>query len=131
MTRRQDRITPTVQEGGTIRRLWRNLAGYNNASGSADFNWTLNEFENLPDTPRSVVTTPLRYLITTVNTLTAGNLLSNPMARSPVVRQRQAPAPPLAWSGNMQHRPVLRNRITSFGSRVPPENSPSRDGVEL
>lgn len=131
LSRRQDHVgrTTTLVPGVTVRVLWRNLVNYLNSGGSADFNWTLNTWENSPDVPRGPVTTSLRYLISTLWTVTAGNQRSMPIVRPPIVRQRQSPAPPLVYAGNLQGRPVLRNRMVSFGSRVPPVNGVSPDSI--
>lgn len=119
MTRRQDVITPTVAEPGTIRGFWRGLAGYVGATPA--FSWTANGFAaNAPI--RGPVTNSLRYLITTRNVLTAGNQRSNPIQRPPIVRQAQAPPVPLVYAGNIQGRPTIRARIISFGSRIPAVN---------
>jgi hypothetical protein len=126
MTRRQDVVQAGRANPGTIRRLWQNVIGYTGAAPA--FSWTRNGFE--PEAPvRGQVSSPLRYLISTVDTLTAGNQLSNPMMRPVVIRQPQAPPVPLTWAGNVQGRPTVRNRIRSLGSRVPPLNAPSPDAT--
>lgn len=120
-TRDQDReVRSTTQVPNvTIRRLWQNLAGYVGTGGP--FSWTANSAAG-GATVESHVSTPLRYLVTTVDTLTAGNQRSNPMKR-PQIKPRVAhSAPSLVMAGNVGYRPTVRSRIPSFGSRVPALN---------
>ena len=120
-TRDQDRdVRRTVQEPGTIRRLWQNLAAYTGAA--PPFSWTDNDFDGTAQPPRAHVSTPLRYLVTTVNTLTAGNQRSAPMRRPQVPPTVAHGAPALVMAGNVGYRPTVRSRIPSFGSRVPALN---------
>lgn len=129
MERRQDRITPTRAQPGTIRRWYRSLIGYTSARGSADFSWTRDGFDVAPAGAQGPVSSPLRYLITTRDTLTAGNQLSQPIARVAHKPSILAPRPPLVWVGNVQGRPTVRNRIVSFGSRIPALNPASADAT--
>ncbi len=125
LEQRLDIVPAGRAEPGTIRRLIRGLVGY---TGAAEpFSWTRNGFSDSSREVCGPVSSPRRFLVSTVNTLTVGNQLSNPMVRPIVVRQRQAPAPPLVQAGNVQGRPTVRNRIRSFGSRVQPLNGPSVD----
>lgn len=135
MTRNQNGVgRTTVALPGTIRRWWRTPIGFITAKGSSDFSWTRNDFDELPDNRdqygnpiRLQVTGALRFLVSTRDVLTAGNQRSNPIARTVTPPRSFQPAPPLTWVGNKQHRPTIRNRMSSFGSRVPPENAESPD----
>lgn len=123
-TRDQNRrVRTTDQAPGTIRRLWQNLAGYTGAQ--APFSWTRNGRE-IDEQPRAgQISTPLRYLITTVDILTAGNQRSMPMRR-PSIPPRVTHTPPsLVMAGNVGYRPTVRSRVPSFGSRVPTLNQGS------
>lgn len=122
-TRDQSReLRHTLQEPGTVRRLWQNLAGY--VGTSEPFSWTANGVtaDKSPRAGGAPISTPLRYLITTVNTLTAGNQLSQPMRRPSVPPRVTHTAPSLVMAGNVGYRPTIRSRIPSFGSRVPSLN---------
>lgn len=120
-TRDQDReLRHTVLNPGTIRRWIMPALRYVGAQGP--FSWTENSFS--PDAPRGPggQTNPRRFLISTVDTLTAGNQLSNPMLRPAIPPTVAYPAPPLVLAGNVQGRPTLRQRVPSFGSRIPALN---------
>lgn len=111
----------TAQAPGTIRRTWHNQAML--YGGSPAFSWSANRFSTDPagvDNPRA---TPLRYLVSTINILTAGNQLSNPMRRSILPPSVRHPGSRLVMAGNVQNRPVLRSRVPSYGSRVPALNA--------
>lgn len=127
--RNQDRrLRSTQQEPGTIRRLWASEAGYQAAM--PPFSWTANRFESGPLPPVSAVTTCVRYMISTMNVLTAGNQRSMPFKR-PALPPRVAHTPPsLVMAGNVGYRPTVRSRVPSFGSRVPALNSPGIPGTE-
>lgn len=116
------RVRPTVLLPGTIRRTWHNHAGYTNAHGSKDFSFTANDFSNEPMRPKAIVSTPFRYLITTMLTLTAGNQRSRPMMRPAIPPVVTHSPPRLVMAGNVGYRPTVRSRVPSFGSRVPALN---------
>lgn len=121
-TRDQSReLRETVANPGTIRRFVMPALRYVGAQGP--FSWTGNSFS--PDAPKGPggQSNPLRYLISTIDTLTAGNQLSNPMQRPAIPPTVAYPAPPLILAGNVQGRPTLRQRVPSFGSRIPSLNS--------
>ncbi len=126
--RRQDtRVRWTRQEPGTIRRLWRNLAGY--VAPAAPFSWTRNGRDTSPAPAAVPITTPLRYLVTTRNVLTVGNQLSRPMKRPALPPRVAHTAPSLVMAGNVGYRPTVRSRVPSFGSRVPALNNLTIPGV--
>lgn len=122
----EDVLRPTAQRPGSIRRFWRGQVRYVGGANGQELNWTLNEVEK-DGAPRKggLATNPLRHKITTVNTIYVGNQLSRPMQRPTVQKSVAGAAPRLITSGNVQGRPVLRERIPSFGSRVPALNAPS------
>lgn len=129
LTRDQDRQgRTTVQEAGTIRRLWKNAAGFTGAQ--PPFSWTANGFDSAPSARAAGVSTPLRYLVSTLNTLTAGNQRSMPMRRQPLPPRVKHTPPTLVSAGNVGYRPALRSRVPSFGSRVPPLNASAIPGAE-
>lgn len=120
-------LRTTTQNAGTIRRLWHGLMGY--MSAQAAFSWTRNEsdIDNGPiDGP---ISTPLRYLISSLDVVTAGNQRSNPMRRSLVPPRVTHPGPALVMSGNVGYRPTVRSRVPSFGSRVPALNTVGGLGI--
>ncbi len=121
-TRSQDRVVRiTFQNPGTIRRFVMPALRYMGAQGP--FSWTGNSFS--PDAAHqgAPLSNPKRYLISSTDTTTAGNQLSNPMLRPAVPPSVAAPSPPLVLGGNVQGRPTLRQRTPSFGSRIPSLNS--------
>ena len=120
--RRMDLWPERTMAPGTIRRFWGRVA--NMISGGWAFNWSRNLFDDAPDGVNGVVTTSCRYMISTRYTNTGGNDLSNPGARDykEYPAYRHAPNPAIIRAGQQQGRPTVRNRITSFGSRVPPIN---------
>jgi hypothetical protein len=119
--RDQDRVLRTTDQApGTIRRLWQNLAGY--VGTGAGFSWTANSPGTGVRKIESHVSTPLRYLVSTVDVLTAGNQRSMPMRRPQVPPRVAHTAPSVVMAGNVGYRPTVRSRIPSFGSRVPALN---------
>lgn len=128
-TRDQDReLRLTVALPGTIRRFIMPALRYVGAQGP--FSWTENSFS--PDAPKGqgMNTNPLRYLISTTDVLTAGNQRSNPMLRPAIPPSVAAPSPPLVLAGNVQGRPTLRQRVPSFGSRIPALNGQQPGDLE-
>lgn len=89
------------------------------------FDWAKNMFDFNADPAHAVNTNPLRYKVST-RYLGQGNMLVNPGARSFVryPTRPHAPDPVFLRAGQLQGRPTVRNRITSFGSRVPTVNKP-------
>lgn len=115
--------TPGVQDidpaadasgGGTIRRLWRQAVNF--IPAPPPFSWT----ENPP-----LITRALRYKASSVF---RGAGSSNTRFGAPRlhVQPRHNMRPVTLAAGNLQGRPAVRNRLTSFGSRVPTVNRPSR-----
>jgi hypothetical protein len=119
--RRQDLDTLETQQAGVLRRLWAPIA--NMISAGEIFNWSRNLYDDAPDGVNGQTTTSVRYLISTRN-IGAGNGLVNPQARQvfPYENIRHAPDPLFIRAGQQQGRPTVRNRLSSFSSRVPPIN---------
>lgn len=113
------------QGGGAvnIRHVWRQMVNYIGA-GAGLFNWTNNLGPRGDDGANSdQVTRALRYKAST-RYVGAGNFLLYGAAR-PLVPGRHAMRPVTTQAGNRQTAPTVRNRLTSFGSRVTPLNAVS------
>lgn len=104
---------------GVVRTLWRQAINYIAAQGP--YSWTSNGITKT--SPRGFqITRALRYMATsayvsagTDNTRIYGiHTNINPKANQKTVT---------LGAGNVRNRPTIRNRMTSFGSRVPPINS--------
>ncbi len=102
------------QAPGTIRRVWRQMVNY--IPPPPPVNWT---------TSPAVITRALRYRATTVH-LMAGNSNTRMGAIRPIVERKISSRPVTIAAGNKQNLPTVRNRLSSFGSRVPPLNGPVR-----
>lgn len=116
-----------TQAAGTIRRLWRQAVDYI-GTGSGPFSWTNNAaVPGQGAKGLGQVTRALRYLAST-RYVGAGNFLRYGAPR-PLVPGRHAMRPVTVQGGNRQNKPTIRNRLTSFGSRVPALNStvPARE----
>lgn len=125
--RDQDRILrETVQEPGTIRRVYMPLVGYIGAG--PPFSWSANDFDGSPRVIRSAVSASLRYLVSTLNVLTAGNQRSMPIKRQPIPPRVSHTAPSLVMAGNAGYRPTVRSRVPSYGSRIPALNVAAEPG---
>ncbi len=108
------------QQAATIRRNWRQAVDY--LGMGFVFSWTHNAADPGRGTlGRDQVTRALRYLAST-RYVGAGNFLAYGAPR-PLVPGRHSSRPVTVQTGNRQMRPTVRNRLTSFGSRVPPINS--------
>jgi hypothetical protein len=113
-----------VLAAGTIRQLWRQSV--NLLAGQAPYSWTSSSPQpNDPEhyAPRPYfITTALRYMARSVyaadgtdNTRMGGlHTTVHPHARG---------KPVTVPAGAVRGRPTVRNRLTSFGSRIPPLNS--------
>ena len=118
-----DVLRHTAQRPGSIRRFWRAAPKYVGGANGQEFSWTDNDLLPRDNQARALVSTRLNYIITTTNTVYGGNQLSRPMQRPVLVKSTASAAPRQITNGNVQGRPVLRQRIPSFGSRVPALNS--------
>lgn len=109
----RDAEIPEQRGAGTIRKLWRASLGVSPAP--APFGWA----ENPPLFTRS-----LRYKATSLF-MRAGNSNTDWGAPRPIVRARVRSPLVTRQAGNKPGMPTIRNRLTSFGSRVPTLNGPS------
>lgn len=105
-----------VLGAGQIRKLWRQSINY--VAAQPDYSWTANG--NAFSPPHGVgVTRALRYMTRSVyaaggtdNTRFAG--LHTQVTQSDRTRETVT-----IGAGQVRNRPTVRNRLTSFGSRVP------------
>lgn len=96
---------------GTIRRLYRQ--SINLLPPATPFSWTMNP---------PIVTRSLRYKASSVYRPAGANNTRYGAKRKIVTPRHNQPVPTVG-AGLLQRRPTVRNRITSFGSRVPTINS--------
>lgn len=108
-----DEQIPEQVAAGTIRGLWRSSLG--GARGPAPFGWA--------DHPR-IFTRSLRHRVTSLF-MRAGNSRTDWGEPRPMIRPRARQSIVTRQVGNRPAGPTVRNRLTSFGSRVPPLNQPS------
>lgn len=108
---------------GTIRRLWRQTADY--IAPQSPFSWTA----NAPGPGRPAFTgggfqisRALRYMARSVY-IAAGSDSTRYSALHTQITQRVNSKPVTLGAGNVRGMPTVRNRLTSFGSRVTPLNS--------
>lgn len=117
-------VRGNVQAAGQIRRLWRQAVNY--AAAQAPTSWTDNSPQ--PGMPAFVPTTgfeitrALRYMTRSVYAA-AGSDNSRFAALHTVVHPHVRSKMVTAPAGGVRNRPTVRNRLTSFGSRVPALNS--------
>lgn len=108
---------------GQIRRLWRQSVNF--MAAQPPYSWTANGNSFSP--PHGVgITRALRYMTRSVyeragsdNTRFAG--LHTQVLQTGRVRSTNTTHPTVG-AGQVRARPTVRNRMTSFGSRVPPLN---------
>jgi hypothetical protein len=108
---------------GTIRALWRQSV--NLVAGQAPYSWTSSrpapgEAENAPPRPFGI-TRALRYMTRSVY-VAAGTDNSRLAALHTVVHPHARGKAVSVPAGAVRSRPTIRNRMTSFGSRIPPMN---------
>jgi len=109
---------------GTVRRMWRQVADM--IPAQAAYSWT----HNAPAPGRQVVTGPgpfqvttsLRYMTRSVY-VGAGTDATRLSALHTKIIQRVHSKPTSLNAGGVRNRPTVRNRLTSFGSRVTPLNA--------
>lgn len=106
---------------GQIRRMWRQSV--NLISAQDDFSWSYNGYRGTGPALATGVTRALRYMTRSIymgsgidNTRFSGLHTNIPL------RVRSKPV--TIGAGQVRTRPTVRNRITSFGSRVPTLNQP-------
>lgn len=110
----QDIEVRETQAGGSIRRVWRQAINY--IPPPPPVNWTLSP---------AIITRALRYRADTTH-LMAGNSNTRFGAVRPITPTKVRSRPVTIAAGNKQNQPTVRNRLSSFGSRVPPLNQPAR-----
>jgi hypothetical protein len=118
---RADTVAP-----GTIRRLYRQAVNFIGAAPPVSVSTQIGQ------APRGsvektfvglvAVTRALRYRASTTYRA-AGTDNTRFGAKRPYVATRHAGRPVTIAAGNQQGRPTIRNRMTSFGSRVPAVNA--------
>lgn len=103
---------------GQIRRLWRQSINFTPAQGA--FSWTENDNDSEPNEGFQV-TRALRYLTRSVY---VGGGIDNTRydAMHTIVRKQNYYKVITVGKGQTRSRPTVRNRMTSFGSRVPTLN---------
>ena len=120
--------TPGVQDitphqdlvgAGTIRRLWRQAVNY--IAGPAPYSWSENRATGLELRLRGPITRALRYKASSVFR-GAGSSNTRFGAPRPIVAARHNQPRVTKSAGDLQGRPTVRQRLGSFGSRVPPVN---------
>lgn len=108
---------------GTVRRLWRQVA--NLTPAQASYSWT--DSAPAPGRPVSApsgldVTRTLRYMARSTYAA-AGTDGTRMSALHTKIHPRVHSKPVSIAGGSARSRPTVRNRLTSFGSRVPPINA--------
>jgi len=104
---------------GQIRRLWQQTIDY--IAAGPQLSWTENAARRRPTAVQGQVTRALRYK---ASSLFRGYGSNNTRfgAPRPIRPTQHRQAVPTVGAGNLAARPTLRNRLSSFGSRVPPVN---------
>lgn len=108
-----------IQAAGQIRHLFRQSVGLIPAQGA--YSWTDNENDTNPGAPVDI-TRALRYKTQSVY-IGAGVDNSRYAALHTVVKKVNAYKTVTVAAGSVRGRPTVRNRLTSFGSRVPTLNT--------
>lgn len=108
---------------GTVRRFWRQIADM--IPAQEPYSWT----RSAPSPGRQVrspgglaITTALRYMTRNVYAA-GGNDNTRLSALHTKVHPRVHSKAVTVNAGQQRNRPTVRNRLTSFGSRVPPLNA--------
>lgn len=107
---------------GQIRRLWRQSVNY--IPAQPPYSWTTNSHLSNPLSARGFqITRALRYMTRSV-ALNSGTDNTRFAGLHTVIKPRVASKPVTLGAGQVRTRPTVRNRVTSFGSRVPAINRP-------
>jgi hypothetical protein len=120
--RMQTSLRGNVLGRGQIRKLWRQTVNYMPAQ--PDFSWTANRHLLDPTSARGFqLTRALRYMTRSVY---MGSGIDNTRFAGlhTVIKPRINSKPVTLGAGQVRTRPTVRNRVTSFGSRVPTINQP-------
>lgn len=104
---------------GQIRRLWRQSVNY--TAAFPPFSWTDGDPSFSPPTGANGITRALRYMTRSVY-IGGGVDHSRYDELHTVIRKQNAYKTVTVNAGQKRSAPTVRNRLTSFGSRVPPLN---------
>lgn len=118
----QTNLRGNVLGAGQIRRLWRQAVNY--IPAPPPYSWTINGSLVNPLSARGFqISRALRYMTRSVY---MGSGIDNTRFAGlhTVIKPRVASKPVTLGAGQVRTRPTVRNRITSFGSRVPTINQP-------
>lgn len=107
---------------GVVRRMYRQAINYIPASPA--FSWSENGYPGLHGARGFQVTRALRYLTHTSVNATSGVDNTRFAGLHTSVRPKVRSKRVTVGAGQVRTRPTVRNRMTSFGSRVPPINNP-------
>jgi hypothetical protein len=108
-----------VLAAGTVRKMWRQSPGYIGAAD--DYSWTRNGPAAIAERMPFQITTALRYM--TRNLYVAGGTDNTRLSElHSAVLPRVRSKPVSVAAGSKRGMPTVRNRLTSFGARVPPIN---------
>ena len=116
-----------VLGAGQIRKMWRQAINY--IPGPPPFSWTANGPVNGPWRGYQL-TRALRYM---TRSLYMGSGFDNtrfPGLHTEIVHTARG-MPVTVGAGQNRNRPTVRNRITSFGSRVPTLNNPVQGAEDI
>jgi hypothetical protein len=106
-----------VMGAGQIRRLWRQSVGLIPAQGP--YSWSTNEVDGSAGAPVGI-TRALRYL--TQSTYTGAGIDNSRYAALHTVVRKENFYKTITQGSGRRNPPTVRNRMTSFGSRVPTLN---------
>lgn len=110
-----------VLGAGTIRKLYRQSVNY--IPAMAPYSWTENSNQPSPPTTGVGITRALRYM--TRSTYAGSGIDHTRFAGlHTAIAPRHNSKPVTIGAGQARTRPTVRNRMTSFGSRVPTINQP-------
>lgn len=115
-----------VLAAGQVRAMYRQMVNY--WSPQEPFSWTSNGGD-WPSSRPFGITRALRYL-TRSTYVGAGVDNSRLTELHTVVLPRVRSKTPSVAGGSVRSRPTVRNRMTSFGSRVTPINDKQQQGAE-
>lgn len=104
-----------VQAHGQIRRMWKQAVNFIPAQGSVS--WTQNGTTSTNPNPAVGVTRALRYMTRSVY-MGQGIDNSRYEGMHTVIDHQVNSKPVTVGAGQVRSRPTVRNRMTSFGSRV-------------
>jgi hypothetical protein len=107
-----------VLGAGQIRRMWRQAVDV--IPAQAPFSWTQNSVGTNPHAGLDI-TRALRYMTRSLY-VAGGTDNTRYAALHTVVRKQNAYKTVTVNQGQVRNRPTVRNRLTSFGSRVPTLN---------